>query len=71
MTLIWDYLFGCTHANTSRVFTVRLKKWPRTVKRTYVCCLDCGQEFSYDWQNMRIAKESPREGKRIFALEGK
>jgi hypothetical protein len=24
---------------------------------TYVVCLDCGKEFAYDWQEMRIVEE--------------
>jgi hypothetical protein len=23
---------------------------------TYVVCLDCGQQFAYDWENMRLGK---------------
>jgi hypothetical protein len=23
---------------------------------TYVVCLDCGKEFAYDWQQMRVAE---------------
>lgn len=23
---------------------------------TYVACLDCGQEFDYDWQQMQIGR---------------
>jgi hypothetical protein len=26
---------------------------------TYVVCLDCGKEFAYDWQEMRM--RSPRQ----------
>jgi len=25
-------------------------------KATYVVCLDCGKEFDYDWQEMRIGQ---------------
>lgn len=54
---IFDTLFGCWHKNIS---------FPQTHKRgrqgsdaagktgTYVVCLDCGREFAYDWQRMRI-----------------
>lgn len=24
--------------------------------RPYVVCLDCGQEYAYDWQQMKITK---------------
>jgi len=23
---------------------------------TYVVCLDCGTQFAYDWENMRLGK---------------
>jgi hypothetical protein len=41
------WLFGCNHANTT---------WPLTPKKrqTYVVCLDCGKEFSYNWAEMRM-----------------
>lgn len=24
-------------------------------KQTYVVCLDCGKEFAYDWDEMRLS----------------
>jgi hypothetical protein len=24
--------------------------------RTYVVCLECGKEFSYDWRSMRVGE---------------
>jgi hypothetical protein len=54
---ISDILFGCSHTSMS---------FPRTIKRrigqcvpvhqteTYVVCLECGKEFGYDWQQMRL-----------------
>lgn len=56
-TRLVDWLFGCWHANYC---------FPRTVRRgergpaaaaitgTYVVCLDCGKEFAYDWEQMRV-----------------
>ncbi len=58
-----DLLFGCWHRHLS---------FPRTVKRgeprppaawrtgTYVVCLECGKEFPYDWEEMRIVPLSGR-----------
>jgi hypothetical protein len=58
---IFDALFGCWHKRIS---------FPQTSKRgqrrceaanqtgTYVVCLDCGQEFAYDWKKMRILSPS-------------
>jgi hypothetical protein len=57
LSRLYDLVFGCTHRNYS---------FPRTAKGaarriqaasltgTYVVCLDCGKEFAYDWQGMRI-----------------
>lgn len=44
--LLW-WLFGCSHRRTT---------FPLTKKRTYVVCLECGREFQYDWQKMRIMR---------------
>jgi hypothetical protein len=27
---------------------------------TYVACLDCGKEFAYDWDQMKVLPESSR-----------
>ena len=43
--------FACRHARVS---------FPQTPKgscRAYVACLDCGREFAYDWQAMRMGAE--------------
>jgi hypothetical protein len=60
---LFELLFGCWHRKLS---------FPRSVKRgqphlspasrtgTYVVCLDCGTEFPYDWQNMRMVASDSR-----------
>ena len=43
-----EVCFGCSHAKTS---------FPRSRvngSQYYVVCLDCGKEFDYDWQEMKI-----------------
>jgi hypothetical protein len=48
-------VFDCSH---------RRLTWPITPVRkpgvpsgeTYVVCLDCGKQFAYDWDNMRIGE---------------
>jgi hypothetical protein len=50
-------LFGCTHANYS--FPITAKRAGRNVASagptgTYVVCLDCGKEFAYDWEAMKV-----------------
>ncbi len=59
-----DLLFGCWHKNLSFPRSVRRGQprspaaWPTG---TYVVCLDCGKEFGYDWQNMRIVRQDSRD----------
>ena len=52
-------LFGCTHSRVTFPLTPgrRLKPAAGAHRHgTYVVCLDCGQEFSYDWAEMRIGE---------------
>lgn len=47
---VFDAMFGCGHDRTT---------FPLTPKRgggkgAYVACLDCGREFPYNWQEMRM-----------------
>jgi hypothetical protein len=56
-----DSLFGCSHQHLSFPFTPRHGSFGPAVfgatrKGTYVACLDCGQEFSYDWKEMRLGR---------------
>ncbi|MGA2144946.1 MAG: hypothetical protein ABSH49_08285 [Bryobacteraceae bacterium] len=48
---IFEAIFGCSHEQVS---------FPQTRRKgspaTYVVCLECGKEFSYDWKNMRVGK---------------
>ncbi|MBM3773927.1 MAG: hypothetical protein FJW37_02075 [Acidobacteria bacterium] len=61
---MWNFLarltLTCSHERTSFPLTPRRGAARR---QTYVCCLDCGKEFQYDWANMRIGEPvSPRAG---------
>ena len=52
-----DAVFGCRHARYSFPITVRAgSRGTAAAPRagTYVACLDCGREFRYDWQEMKI-----------------
>jgi hypothetical protein len=58
LTKLMDAMFGCRHARYSFPITVRAgSRRSATGQRigTYVACLDCGREFRYDWQEMKIA----------------
>jgi hypothetical protein len=41
-----DYLFGCRHADLSRVFTIG--------GSTYRVCCNCGTRFNYSLSRMRL-----------------
>lgn len=51
-------LFGCAHRRCT--FPITAKKpgsapsGGESSKTTYVVCLDCGKEFPYDWQQMKL-----------------
>jgi hypothetical protein len=59
---ILDALFGCWHKRMSFPITSRRgqrRTGAAAATGTYVVCLDCGKEFAYDWQTMRI--QQPRK----------
>lgn len=59
---LFDVVFGCSHKRCSFPITVRGKQRrsaAAAVTGTYVVCLDCGHEFPYDWNKMKLV-----EGKR-------
>ncbi len=50
-------LFGCSHRNTTFPLTPHRRTRPNEANANpYVACLDCGAEFEYDWNQMRIRK---------------
>ncbi len=54
---IIDTVFGCRHSRYSFPMTIRAgsRRATNGVRTgTYVVCLDCGHEFGYDWQDMKI-----------------
>ena len=56
-----DLLFGCPHNKLSFPITVRgvrRRSQAASVTGTYVVCLECGHEFPYDWNEMRVVRES-------------
>jgi hypothetical protein len=58
---LFDTLFGCSHQRTTFPITPA-RRIPGSTNSstlrngTYVTCLDCGKEFSYDWKSMRIGQ---------------
>jgi hypothetical protein len=69
---ILDVLFGCTHNRYS--FPITVKKGARSRAAfptgTYVVCLDCGKEMSYDWKQMKVVSATP-ERARVGSLATK
>ena len=53
-------LFGCNHKKLSFPITVRgaRRRTPAaSLTGTYVVCLACGQEFPYDWNEMKVVRD--------------
>jgi hypothetical protein len=67
-----DMFFGCRHARYSFPVTLRGAKARRTeaakLTGTYVACLDCGREFPYDWQEMKVITSPERHREHLAAL---
>ena len=69
---IFDVLFGCSHKRYSFPITTRpgQRRSPAAaVTGTYVVCLDCGQEFAYDWQEMKFVTARAKAGELGEAAE--
>ena len=55
LNTLLNTLFGCSHRKTTFPLTTRRKGNARCAE-TYVVCLNCGTEFAYDWQTMKLRK---------------
>jgi hypothetical protein len=57
-------LFGCAHHHCT--FPITAKKHGTAPSEgnhpatTYIVCLDCGKEFPYDWQQMKVVAPAKR-----------
>lgn len=74
MTSLLEILFGCSHKNFSFPITKRRgQRGPAAaaVTGTYVACLDCGKEFPYDWQQMKVLEGEAVEAKALHAKHAK
>ena len=65
---ILNTLFSCSHRRTTFPLTPAKRNVcaGAATARTYVVCLDCGKEFAYDWEEMRVGKAV---GERVGAAE--
>jgi hypothetical protein len=67
-----ESVFGCRHARYSFPITVRAgsRRFATAQKTgTYVACLDCGKEFRYDWQEMKIVGSQAKEAARSLVTK--
>jgi len=73
MTKLIDALFGCRHSRYSFPVTMRRTGRPQAgaLTGTYVACLDCGREFPYDWQEMKVITSSAERREYVASLAPK
>jgi hypothetical protein len=66
---IFNTLFGCSHQRTTFPLTPGRKNSAPITNRssTYVVCLDCGKEFAYDWNGMRIGQAVTKQAPAVEA----
>ena len=68
---LFELLFGCRHSRYSFPVSVRrATRRPQAAALTgmYVACLDCGKEFPYDWQEMKVVTSPERHRERVAEL---
>jgi len=62
-------LFGCSHQRTTFPLTPGRRNGfaaPAASRNgTYVVCLDCGKEFAYNWDKMRVGVTLPSNTDRL------
>ncbi len=61
-------LFGCSHQRTTFPLTPARNGYQApgaTRNGTYVVCLECGKEFAYDWNEMRVGVKLPNTTDRL------
>ena len=71
---LMGFLFGCSHGNLSFPRSdkaLRRRSHASDLTGMYVVCLDCGKEFAYDWQEMRVIgdRESRANAKHVWELK--
>lgn len=53
---LYAFFFGCFHSKTT--FPMTVTTWSphngEAHQRTYVACLHCGEELTYNWQKMKV-----------------
>jgi hypothetical protein len=54
MVKVFELLFGCRHKRITRPITAIRRPLTKAKSSAYVACLDCGKQFHYDIDNMRM-----------------
>jgi hypothetical protein len=67
---LFNTFFGCSHQHTTfpqtpHRSTPHLQAPGAPRSGTYVVCLDCGKEFAYDWEGMRLGVTLPNKTERF------
>ena len=71
MSKLVSAFFGCLHSNYSFPVTLRgaaRRSQAAALTGTYVVCLDCGKEFPYDWQEMKVIESSAERREYVASL---
>jgi hypothetical protein len=66
-----DAIFGCRHSRYSFPVTLRgagRRPQAAALTGTYVACLDCGREFPYDWQEMKVIESQAERREYVASL---
>jgi predicted protein tyrosine phosphatase len=67
-----NLLFGCWHRHLSFPRSdkaLRRRSHAADLTGMYVVCLDCGEEFAYDWQQMRVISKREQHSSADHAWE--
>ena len=70
-----DCLFGCAHRKLSLPITLRKKMVNGRpglgpAAETYRVCLECGKQFPYNWEEMKIVRALPPRRAEVHGLVG-
>jgi len=69
ISLVAELLFRCPHRRLTRPITPVGKPGVPSGE-TYVVCLECGKQFYYDWEKMRLGGPVERsEAKGVIPLD--
>ncbi len=74
ITELIDAFFGCKHSHYSFPISVRpvaRRNSAAKLTGTYVACLDCGKEFPYDWQEMKVIDSAAEQRHYVASLAHK